>query len=44
MLLPDPLIRNRHLPPGKRHDLPPKGKMLLVERGAPEAVHDPAGY
>ena len=37
VLLPDPLVGDRHLPAGERHQLRPKVLMLLVERSAPRS-------
>jgi len=41
MLLPNPLISNRHLPPGKRNDLRAELLMLPEERSASEVAHPP---
>ena len=37
VLLADPLVRDRHLPAGERHQLRAELDVLLVERSAPEA-------
>jgi hypothetical protein len=40
MLLPDPLVGDRHLPPSEINDLRPKILMLLKERSATSVGHE----